>query len=216
MTGESDDRRAASKKLGILNSVPAQSTDTENPEHSIWAEGASIAQFLDAAIGCHTCIGERRELLEFQPIVNLDQIASGNGYEFREAAVRSKPRPTHVRADMCIADQAMTAGAIAPSRCDHNMITLLKSRRLVHVTADLVHDARDFMTGRDRRRKVSVRPEIPVHELYIGTAHSAGLHVDENFVRLDIGNPCVLEDQGFAVLVHACCFHIAFLSKLWV
>src|SRR5262245_35712055 len=66
------------------------------------------------------------------------------------------------------------------------------------------------MTQCDGRRNVGILAEISVDELHIGTAHSAGPHVDENFVRLDIGNRYVLEDQGLAVLVHACCFHISF------
>jgi hypothetical protein len=100
------------------------------------------------------------------------------------------------------------------------MITLLKPRRFRNDAADLAHHPSDLMTQCDGRRNVGVLAEISVDELHIRTAHSAGLHIDENFVRLDIGNWYVLEDQGFAVLVHACCFHIGchicFPFKWWV
>src|SRR5262245_12483182 len=102
----------------------------------------------------------------------------------------------------------MPTRAITPPRCDDHMITLLKPRRFGNDAADLAHHASDLMTNCDGRRNVDILAEISVDELHIGTAHSAGLHVDENFVRLDIGNWYVLEDRAFAVLVHACCFHI--------
>src|SRR5262249_54199701 len=152
--------------------------------------------------------GERRELLEFQPIVDLDQIASGNGYEFREAAVWSKPRPTHVGADMCIADLAMTAGAIAPSRHDDDVVALLKSGRLGNDPADLMYDAGDLMTKRDGRRDIGILPEVSVHELHVGAAHSARCDLNENFIGLNIRNRHVLEDERLAIFVHACCFHV--------
>src|SRR5262249_37047411 len=90
---ESDDRRAAAKELSVLDGIAAQSTDPENPENSIGDERAGIAELLEAAIGGQTRIGERCEFLEFQPTVDLDQIASGDWYELREAANGSKPRP---------------------------------------------------------------------------------------------------------------------------
>src|SRR5262249_45943932 len=62
---ESDNRRAAPKELSVLDGIPASSTDTENPEHPIGAERPGVAELLDAAIGCQTCVGERREFLEF-------------------------------------------------------------------------------------------------------------------------------------------------------
>src|SRR6516225_412912 len=62
---ESHNRRAASKELSVLDGIPAQSTDSENPEHPIGAERAGIAKLLEAAIGGQTRIGERREFLEF-------------------------------------------------------------------------------------------------------------------------------------------------------
>src|SRR5262245_54462074 len=71
------------------------------------------------------------------------------------------------------------------------------------------------MTHCDGCRNIGILAEISVDELHIGTAHSAGLHIDENLVRLDIGYRYVLEDHGFAVLMHACCFHICSPSKHW-
>src|SRR5215471_6827906 len=62
---ESDNRRAAPKEPSVLDGIPAQSTDAENPEHPIGAERAGLAELLEAAIGGQTRIGERREFLEF-------------------------------------------------------------------------------------------------------------------------------------------------------
>ena len=69
IAGERDDRRAAAEQLGILNRVGAQAADAEHADHPIRAERAGIAELLDAAIGRQPCIGERRELLEFQATV---------------------------------------------------------------------------------------------------------------------------------------------------
>src|SRR5262249_23730757 len=122
------------------------------------------------------------------PTVDLDQIASGDGYEPREAANGPKPRPTHVRADMCIADLAMTAGAVAPPGHDDDVVALLKSRRLGDDPADLVHDAGDLMTPRDRRRDVGIFPEVSVHQLHIGAAHAARRDLNQNFIGLNVRN----------------------------
>src|SRR5262245_36861489 len=62
---ESDNRRTTPKELSVLDGIPAQSTNSENPEHPIGAERAGVAELLEAAIGCQTCIGERCEFLEF-------------------------------------------------------------------------------------------------------------------------------------------------------
>src|SRR6516162_1800464 len=62
---ESDNRSTTPKELGVLDGIPAQSTDAENPEHPIGAERAGVAELLEAAIGGQTRIGERREFLEF-------------------------------------------------------------------------------------------------------------------------------------------------------
>ena len=51
---ESHNRRAASKELSVLDGIPAQSTNAENPKHPIGAERAGIAELLDTAIGCQT------------------------------------------------------------------------------------------------------------------------------------------------------------------
>jgi hypothetical protein len=65
------------------------------------------------------------------------------------------------------------------------------------------------VTQRDRRRDVGIFPEIPVHELRVGAAHSARLDLDENFIGLDIGNRYVLEDgRPYS------CMRAAFISAL--
>src|SRR5262245_10800803 len=134
IAGESDDLRTTSEQLGVLNGIPAESTDTQNPDHPTRAERASIAKFFHAAEGCHTCIGERREFLEFQTTVRLDQIASRDGDELCKTSHRSESGPTHVGTNVRIADQAMAADAIAPSGRDNHVVSrsaafALSSRR---------------------------------------------------------------------------------------
>jgi hypothetical protein len=41
--------------LGVLNGIPAESTDTQNPDHPTRAERASIAKFFHATEGCPAC-----------------------------------------------------------------------------------------------------------------------------------------------------------------
>src|SRR5215472_1375650 len=62
---ESGNRSTTPKELSVLDGIAAQSTDAENPEQSIGAERAGIAELLEAAIGCQTRIGERCQFLEF-------------------------------------------------------------------------------------------------------------------------------------------------------
>src|SRR5262245_57594575 len=124
--------------------------------------------------------------------------AVGSGYELREAAIRPKPRPADVRANLRIADLTMTAGAVAPPGHDDDGIALPKSRRLGHDTAELVHDASDLMTKRDRRRDVGISPEVSIHELHVGTAHSARRDLDEDLIGLNVRNRHVLEDESLA------------------
>src|SRR5262245_49552164 len=126
IAGESDDLRTTSEQLGVLNGIPAESTDTQNPDHPTRAERASIAKFFHATEGCHTCIGERREFLEFQTTVRLHQIASRDGDELCKTSHRSESGPTHVGTNVRIADQAMAADAIAPSGRDNHVVSLLK------------------------------------------------------------------------------------------
>src|SRR5262245_28551639 len=52
IAGESDDLRTTSEQLGVLNGIPAESTDTQNPDHPTRAERASIAKFFHATEGC--------------------------------------------------------------------------------------------------------------------------------------------------------------------
>src|SRR5262249_3218452 len=124
-------------------------------------------------------------------------IASRYRQELREPTIRPKTRPAHIWTDMSIADQAMTAGAIAPSGCDHHMVSLLKSRRREHASADFMNDACDFMARGDRRRNVDVSPEISINQLHVGAAHSGRLYLNENFIGLDVRHRHVLEDEGF-------------------
>jgi len=106
----------------------------------------------------------------------------------------------------------MTAGAVAPSGRDDDVVALPKSRRLGHDTADLMHDAGDLMTQRDRRRDVGIFPEVSVHQLHIGAAHAARRDLNQNFIGLNVGNRHVLKNESLAILVHACRFHICVLS----
>src|SRR5262245_28066914 len=61
---ERGNRSTTPKELGVLDGIPAQSTDAENPERPIRAERAGIAELLEAAIGGQTRIGERCQFLE--------------------------------------------------------------------------------------------------------------------------------------------------------
>src|SRR5262245_11390048 len=87
------------------------------------------------------------------------------------------------------------------------MITLLKSRRLVHGSADLAYNARDFMARGDGSRDVCITLKKLVHKEHVATAHAAGLDINENFIGLNIRNRHVLKDEGFVIFVYACCFH---------
>ena len=113
---------------------------------------------------------------------------------------------------MCIADLAMTAGAVAPPGHDNDVVGLLKPARFRDDPADLVHDPSDFVTQRDRRRDVGIFPEVSVHELHVGAAHSARRNLDEDLIGLNVRNRHVLKDEGLAIFVHACGFHVCVLS----
>src|SRR5262249_6400550 len=128
-------------------------------------------------------------------------------------AVRTKPRPAHIRANVRVANLAMTAGAIAPSRRDDNMVTWLETGSLGYNSADPVYNTRDFMTQGDRRRDVSVFSEVTVHELNVGAAHTACLDLNENFIGLNVRHWHVFKHERFTVLVHARGFHRCLLSS---
>src|SRR5262249_33043364 len=104
IAGECDNGRTAPEELGVLNGVTAQSTDTEYPHDTIRGESASIAEFLDSTVRCHTGIGQRREFLEFETPVHLDNIASRDGYEIGESAIGPESWPAHIGADVRVAD----------------------------------------------------------------------------------------------------------------
>src|SRR5262249_49583350 len=129
-------------------------------------------------------------------------------------AVRTEPGPAHVRANVCIPDLAMTAGAVAPPGGDDHVITLLIPHRPGHEPAELVHDAGDFMTRGDGRRNVSVFPEVSIDELHIGTAHSTRPDLDEHITGLNVRNGHVLEDESLAIFVHARCLHVCYPFKV--
>src|SRR5215831_16522307 len=59
IAGESDDLRTTSEQLGVLNGIPAESTDTQNPDHPTRAERASIAKFFHATEGCPSVSSDR-------------------------------------------------------------------------------------------------------------------------------------------------------------
>jgi hypothetical protein len=80
-------------------------------------------------------------------------------------------------------------------------------RALRDEPADLVHDAGDLVTQRDRRRDVGIFSEVSVHQLHVAAAHFARPDVDEDLIGLNIRNRHVLEDESLAIFVHACRFH---------
>src|SRR5262245_47805056 len=211
IASERDHLRTAPEELGVLNGVRAEPADAEHPEDPIRDERASFAEFLDPAVRCHTGIGQRSELLEFETIVHLDEVASGDGDELGKAAVRTEPGPAYVWANVCVSDLAVTAGAVAPPGGDDHVITLLIPHRPGHEPAEFVHDAGDFMPRGDGCRDVSVFPEVSVDELYIGTAHSTRPDLDEHLTGLNVRNGHVFENEGFVILLDAGRFHFGLL-----
>src|SRR5262249_5091370 len=209
-----DHLRTAPEELGVLNGVPAESADAEHPEDPIRGERAGVAEFLDTPVRSQTGIGQRSEFLEFETTVHLDEVASGDGDELGKPAVRTEPGPAYVRANLCVSDLAMTAGAVTPPGGDNHVITLLIPPRPGQQTAEPVHDAGDFMTRGDGGRNVSVFPEVSVDELHIGTAHSTRPDLDEHLIGLNVRNGHVFEDENLAILVHTCCFHVCFPFKV--
>src|SRR5215831_21069069 len=101
----------------------------------------------------------------------------------------------------------MTAGAVAPPGHDDDVVTLLKPARTRDNPADLVHDASDLMTQRDRRWDVGVFPEVSVHQLHIGAAHATRRDMNQNFIGLNVRNRHVLQNESLAIFVHACRSH---------
>src|SRR5215469_16812301 len=138
---ECDHLCTAPHKLRVLDGVSAKSTDAKDAEYPVRAERTGIAEFFDAAIRCESCVGKRCQFFKLQPTVNFDQIARWDGDELCKASHRSESRPTHVRANVSIANLAMATRAVAPARCDDHMSTLLKPRRFGNDGADLAHHA---------------------------------------------------------------------------
>src|SRR5262249_18667520 len=166
--------------------------------------------FLDPPVRSQTGIGQRSEFFEFETFVHLDEVASGDGDELGKSAVRTESGPAYVRANLCVSDLAMTAGAVAPPGGDDHVITLLIPHRFGHEPAELVHDAGDFMPRRDGCRNVSVFPEVSIDELHIGAAHSTRPDLDEHLIGLNVRNGHVLEDESLAIFVHARCLHVCY------
>src|SRR5262249_10631388 len=188
-----DHLRTAPEELGVLNGVPAESADAEHPEDPIRGGRASVAEFLDPPVRSQTGIGQRSEFFEFETFVHLDEVASRDGDELGKSAVRTESGPAYVRANLCVSDLAMTAGAVAPPGGDDHVITLLIPHGLGHKPSELVHDAGDFMPRGDGRRNVSVFPEVSIDELHVGTAHSTSPDLDEHLIRLNVRDGHVLE-----------------------
>src|SRR5262249_20318680 len=140
---------AAPEELGVLHGVRAKPTDTEHPEDPIRGERAGVAEFLDPPVRSQTGIGQGSEFLEIETIVHLDEVASGDRDEFGKSAVRTKPGPAYVWANLSVSDLAMTAGAVTPPGGDDHVIALPIPYRLGHEFAEPVHDAGDFMTRGD-------------------------------------------------------------------
>src|SRR5262249_29626113 len=120
-----DHLRTAPEELGVLNGVHAESADAEHPEDPIRGERASVAEFLDPPVRSQTGIGQRSEFLEFETIVHLDEVASGDRDEFSKSAVRTKPGPAYVWANLCVSALAMTAGPAPPPGGDNDVIPLV-------------------------------------------------------------------------------------------
>src|SRR5262249_10852940 len=92
-----DHRRNAPEELGVLNSVPSQASDAEHSEDPTCSERARVAQFLHPAVRRHARVGKRREFLEFETAVYLDEVACWDGDELGESAVRPEPLSTAAR-----------------------------------------------------------------------------------------------------------------------
>src|SRR5262249_61152135 len=64
--------------------------------------------------------------------------------------------------------------------------------------ADLAYNSRDFMARGDGRLDISITLKKLVHKEHVAATHAAGLDVNQNFIRLNIGNRHVLKNEGFA------------------
>src|SRR5262249_38980516 len=112
----------------------------------------------------------------------------------------------YVGTNLRVADQAMAASAITPSGRDDHMVAFLEPRRF-RGAADFADNARDFMARGDGRPDICITLVKVVHKEHVTTTPSAGLDADENFIRLNLGNRHVLEDNGLVIFVYTCGFH---------
>src|SRR5262249_38097106 len=145
---------AAPEELGVLNGVRAESADAEHPEDAIRGERAGVAEFLDPPVRSQAGIGERSEFLEFETVVHLDEVASGDGDELGKPAVRTEPGPAYVWANLCVSDLAMTAGAVPPPGGDDDVITLLITHPIWHKPTQLITHPAYFINLRLSTRHI--------------------------------------------------------------
>src|SRR6202012_2746588 len=123
---------------------------------------------------------------------------------------RTKARVADVRAELRVADLAVTAGAVAPAGNDDHVIALAKTRGSAAVRADPRHDAGDLVARNDRRGDVEVAPEISIDELGVGAADAAWGDPDQELVGPDLRNRDFLEDQRLTILMQAGGSHVRF------
>src|SRR5262249_28458357 len=131
---------------------------------------------------------------------------------FRESAIRAEARPAHIGADMCVTDLAMAADSVAPSGRDHHMVAFLEARGFWNDAANLFYRPGDLVTRDYRRRDIGVVPEKSIDQQHIGSAHPAGLDLDQHLVSLDVRNRYVLKNERLLIFEYACRFHVLLLS----
>src|SRR5262249_30050327 len=112
----------------------------------------------------------------------------------RDPAVGPKAGPAYVGADMRVADLAMATYAVAPSGCDHHMVTFQQASGFWNDTANCLYWAGDLVARDYRRRDIAIVLEKAVDQEHVGPAHAARRHLDQDLVRLDVGNSYVFKD----------------------
>src|SRR5262249_54576323 len=144
--------------------------------------------FLEAAIGRQDSIGEGSELLKLEVLPYLNHIARRNRYVFREPPIGTETRPAHIWADMRVANLAMTTHTVAPSGRNHNMVTFLQASYFWNDATDFLYRAGDLMARDYWRRDNSVILEESVNQEHVGSAHPARCYLNQNLIRLDVGD----------------------------
>src|SRR5262249_1009090 len=115
VSSDRDHPRTGTEKLGILDRIKAEAARAEYSHHPIGPESTGVEKLLDASVGRHAGVGERRELLELELLVDLDQISGRNGNELGESTVLAEAWPADVGTDLSIADLAVPTGAVPPA-----------------------------------------------------------------------------------------------------